>query len=202
MQQERGIGMLLTADEVGRSLKGALRLLQREADGLLVLDTSVEGFWRSYAAILLTAPAFVAVLADKRVGLGLPAADLFGDSALVLCQAAAYLAAWIAFPVLMTGFARFMNLERAYPGYVVAYNWSNVIAAAMLALPAALHALGLATPAHALLYTAAFLLVLVHYRWFLARTALGVSNGLAALIVAIEIVSQFAILMAARAAFG
>lgn len=194
--------MLLTADEVERSLKGSLRLLQREADGFLALDTSLEGFRRSFAAILLTGPAFIAALADTRLGLGLPVAGLFGDIGLVLREGAIYVVAWFTFPLLMVGFTRLMQLEDAFGGYVVAYNWSNVIAAAMLGLPAALHALGLATTAHAIIYSAAFLVVLVHYRWFLARTALRVSGGVAAVVVLAEIASQTAVLLGLRAIAG
>jgi hypothetical protein len=196
------MAMLLTADEVERSLKGSLRLLRREADGFLALDTSLEGFWRSFAAILLTAPAFIAALADARVGLGLPAGGLFGDLGLVLREGMIYLVAWFAFPFLMIGFTRLTQLERAYGGYVVAYNWSNVIAAAMLALPAALHALGLATSALAILYSVAFLVILVQFRWFMARTALGVSGGVAALVVIAEIASQMAIVFGMRLVVG
>jgi hypothetical protein len=181
--------MILTADEVVRSLKGSLRLLQRQPDGIRAFDTSFEGFWRSFAAILLTAPAFIVLLAEQRLNAGLlvPGSGLLDDGALAAREAFVFVAPWIAFPLVMIGFARLMGLERRYVGYMVAYNWSGVIAAGVLAGPALLHVLGLATPGLATFYTLTFGIILLQYRWFLARAVLGVGGGLAALLVAVDI---------------
>jgi hypothetical protein len=192
--------MILTADEVVRSLKGSLRLIQREADGLRDFDVSIEGFWRSFAAIVLTLPAFVALLAERRLASGLaPGGGLFDDPGLALGEALAYLATWFAFPLMMIGFVRLMGLERRYVGYVVAYNWSSVIASFVLALPAMLHVLGLATPSLAAFYTLAFGLVVLQYRWFLARTALSITSGLALLVVGLDLLVDIAIATASHA---
>ncbi|WP_348240409.1 hypothetical protein, partial [Salmonella enterica] len=64
---------------------------------------------------------------------------------------------------------------------------SNVAALLLLALPQALHVLGLATAGLALFYTLAFGFIVFYFRWLLARVALGVSAGLAGLVVAMDI---------------
>jgi hypothetical protein len=189
---------MLTADEVVRSLRGSLRLIQREADGFHAFDTSIGGFWRSFAAIGLTAPAFVALLAERRLDAGLAAGRLLDDPGLVLQEAFIYVAAWVTFPLLMIGFVRLMGLQRRYVGYVVAYNWSSVILTFVLAFPATLHVLGLATATHAAFYTFAFGIVLLHYRWFLARTALHVTGGLAAAVVGLDVLIDLGLTSAAR----
>ena len=193
--------MILTADEVVRSLKGSVRLIQREADGLRDFDVSIEGFWHSFAAIVLTMPAFIALLAERRLASGL-GPGLFDDPGLAIGEAFAYLAAWFAFPLVMVGFVRLMGLERRYVGYVVAYNWSTVIASFALAIPATLHVLGLATPALAAFYTLAFGVIVLQYRWFLARTALSVTSGLALLVVGLDLALDIGIATVARALVG
>ena len=182
---------ILTADEVVRSLKGSFRLIQREADGFRAFDVSIAGFWRSFAAIVLTFPAFVALLAERRL-----------DAGLVLREGLVFVACWIGFPLVMVGFVRLMGLERRYVGYVVAYNWSTVIAAFVLAFPAALHVFGLATPALAAFYTAAFGIIVVQYRWFLARTALCITSGLAGLVVGLDLLVNVAITWGVGALLG
>jgi hypothetical protein len=195
---------MLTADEVVRSLRGSFRLIQREADGLRAFDISIAGFWRSFAAIVLTLPAFVALLAERRLDAGLlvSGSGLFDDGGLVVREALVFIAGWIGFPLVMIGFVRLMGLERRYVGYVVAYNWSTVIAAFVLAFPAALHVFGLATPALAAFYTFAFGIIVVQYRWFLARTALRITSGLAVLVVGLDLLTDIGITSAVSALVG
>lgn len=180
--------MLLTADEVGRSLSGSLKLLNRNSEGLGHFEVSVDAFWRSFAAILLTAPAFVVSLAEDRLDVGLPAeAGLFSAPDLVLHEAALLLGCWLAFPLVMIGVVQMLGLGHRYVQYVIAWNWSAVIAATLLAVPSAMHVLGLATSGLTLLFGIAFAIIIVQYRWFVAKAALGVSSGVAALLVLLDV---------------
>ena len=63
--------MIVTADEVNRSFRGTLDLLNSRAEGLQSFDMSERGFWHSFAAIWLTLPAYVVSLAFERLRLGL-----------------------------------------------------------------------------------------------------------------------------------
>lgn len=179
---------MLTADEVGRSLSGSLRLMNRDAKGIAAFEVSIPAFWRSFAAIVLTAPAFVVTLAEDRLEQGLPPEDgLFSSPGLVAHEALLAVAGWIAFPLVMIAVARRLGLGQRYVGYIIAWNWSSVLAAFVLAIPAGLHALGFATEGLMLLFAFAFSVVLVHYRWFLAKTALGASGGVAVLLVLLDL---------------
>ncbi|HEX2653596.1 MAG TPA: hypothetical protein VHN11_08095, partial [Xanthobacteraceae bacterium] len=187
--------MLLSADEILRSLKGSLRLLQRQADGFRAFDTSVEGVWRSFSAIILTTPAFLVILADQRLQLGADraVAGLFGDPGLVIRETIIYIVSWIAFPLVMIGFVNLMGLGKRYASYIVAYNWSGVIVSLTLSLPTTLRVLGLAQVEHAAFFTAMLTVVLLQYRWFLARTALGITEGLAIAVVALDIATDIGV---------
>ena len=59
--------MIVTADEVNRSFRGTLDLLNSRAEGLKSFDMSERGFWRSFTALWLTLPAYVVSLAFERL---------------------------------------------------------------------------------------------------------------------------------------
>ena len=98
-----------------------------------------------------------------------------------------FLGGWVAFPLAMIAIVRRLGLGHRYVGYVIAWNWSVMWPRPILAVPSALHALGLATSGLALLFGFAFGIIIAQYRWFLAKTALGVSGGLAALLVLLDV---------------
>ncbi|MDJ1157681.1 hypothetical protein QNA08_05480 [Chelatococcus sp. SYSU_G07232] len=183
--------MLLTADEVSRSLRGSWQLLQRQAEGIRLFDVSYEGFWRSFGAIVLTLPVAVVALASERIqrGLGTEGLRLADHLGLTLSFALAHVVLFCAFPLLMIGFVRLMGLERAYVPFVVAHNWTNAFLAFVFAVPMALVMLGLATPGLGAFYALAFMVIAARLRWFVARVTLGVSGGLAAALV----VADFAV---------
>lgn len=179
---------MLSADEVGRSLSGSMQLLNRDADGLYRFPVSVEAFWRSFGAVVLTAPAFVTALAADRLRLGLPLEEgLFADAGLVTVRLVLAGMAWIAFPILMIAVVRRLNLGHRYVRFVIAYNWSAVFASAVLAFPTAMYVTGMASYALSTLFVIAFAAIVFRLRWFLAKAALGVSGSLAAMIAAADL---------------
>jgi hypothetical protein len=180
--------MPLAADEIRRSLNGTWQLLNRRPDGLNKFDCSLSGFVGSFAAILVAAPPFIAVLAAERLerGLAEPNAGLFDDPALALATAAAFFAAWITLPALAFGLSRILQIKYRLVPFVVAINWSSVLASFFFGLPAALYALGLATENLASVYLFAFAIIIAQMRWFIAKTALAVSSEVAAALIAID----------------
>ena len=64
--------MRLAAEDIARSLRGSWRLMSEGAEALPDLDLSREGFWRSFLALALMAPATIALLAATRLFAGLP----------------------------------------------------------------------------------------------------------------------------------
>ena len=174
---------MLKADEVAHHLAGSLRLLNKDSAGLERFAVSIDAFWRSFLAVTLTAPAFILVIASDRVRLGLPLQDgLFSEPGIVAVRLVAACIAWLAFPLLMIGVCRALGLGHRYVGYIIVYNWSAVITTSVLAVPSGAFALGWVPGELVALFAVGFAAVIFHYRWFVARTALGVSGGLAALL--------------------
>jgi hypothetical protein len=185
-------------EDVARALRGSIDLLQRRAEGLSHFDFSATGFRRSFAAIPLAIPAFVTLVAAHRAhdGLLTPGASLFGDAGPVWRAAVEFACIWIAPLIVAFWVASILNLRQRFAALVVAINWTGVIAACFLALPALLYATGLARESHAFVYGLMFLALVAHLQWFTTKHALGVSGGVAATV----IVGQLGLATLARAA--
>lgn len=178
---------MITAREASAALFGAFRLARFDGAGLRFFDDSLGGFWRSFYAAVLAAP-FYAVLVY---------ADFSGDPAETdlfrywLVQAVGYGVGWVIFPLVMVGISRLLDREARYLRYMVAYNWSAVVQAALFTPFGVISGfsgpeVGLATfPA---IVAVGYVLV---YAWFVAREALGITAFQAVAIVALDQVLSF-----------
>jgi hypothetical protein len=177
--------MIVTADEVQRSLRGALDLLNRRVEGLRFFEMSERGFWRSFAAIWITLPAYVTSLAVERMHLGILGSDqpLFGNLALDLAVALAHIASFVALPLAMIWIARAFRMTDRYVPFVIVTNWISAAGLLVLSAPSLLLLVGFAPPALSMLFTIAFGAVVLHLQWFATKATLGVSNGAALAIV-------------------
>ncbi|RDI59390.1 hypothetical protein [Microvirga subterranea] len=173
--------MIVTADEVNRSFRGAVDLLNSRVEGLKAFDMSEHGFWRSFAAILLTLPAYVVSIAFERLRLGLiqPDRTLLDSFWIDLVVALGHLAGFIALPVAMIWIARAFRLTDRYVPFVIVTNWITVLGLLVLSVPAMLLLLGWATPALASLFGLSFSIIVLRLQWFATKATLGVP-GLAA----------------------
>ena len=177
--------MIVTADDVVRSLRGTVALLNRRPDGLKSFDMTEKGFWHSFGAIWLALPAFVVVLAFERHRLGLlgPDATILDASWITAVVATGYVACFLVLPLGMIGVARRLDLGSRYVPFVIVTNWALAVGLTILSVPAALLLLGWATPSLAVLYVLAFGAIVVRLLWLATKATLGVSGGLAAMIV-------------------
>lgn len=187
-------------EDAAKSLKGAFALMQRRADGLAHFNFTPTGFWRSFAAIPLAIPAFVALVAAHRAhdGLLTPGASLFADVGPVWAAVIDFASIWAAPMLVAFWVASILDLRRRFAALVVAMNWTGVVAACFFALPSLLFALGLARESHAVVFGIAFLALVLHLQWFTTKHALGVSGGVAATV----IVGQLGLATLARAALA
>jgi hypothetical protein len=182
--------MIVTADEVNRSFRGTLDFLNRRAEGLRAFDLNERGFWRSFAAIWLTLPAYVVSLAFERLRLGLLAPDkpLLSSVWLDLAVAFGHVASFLVLPLAMIVVTRRLNLTDRFVPFVIVTNWVSVIGLLLLSLPAVLLLAGWATPALATLFTLAFAIIVLRVQWFATMVTLGVSGGFALGVVGLGLV--------------
>jgi hypothetical protein len=164
---------------LGRNLAGAWALMLGRASGLDRLDLTVAGFWRSFGAIVLIAPAaFLSFLSDRHIAalsgepLGALSADASADTLALVVD-------WLAFPALFAALARPLGLGAAYVPFMVGRNWAAVLMATGIA-PIHLLILANILPAQA---APVVLLIAVgvtlRFTYMLTRTALAVTARIA-----------------------
>jgi hypothetical protein len=156
-------------------------------------DLSARGLVRSFGAVLLTLPAVVALIAAERLRLGLGnEVGLFASPGLAAAVVGLHLATFVAAPLLVVAlFWRVARTARG-TGFVIAWNWAEVIVTLILAAPAALFAAGFTNSALATVMGFAFAVIAMRLRYAVARTALGLASPAAAAVVAITFAVQFA----------
>lgn len=189
--------MRLAADDVTRSLGASWRLMSAGAQALPDLDLSREGFWRSYLALVLTVPAMIAALAAERVLAGLSnATGLFDAPLLLAAVVAAELLAILAIPALLVGLAPTLLHSPRFTSFIIAWNWAGIVSASLMAVPAAVFALGWSNPGIATIQSVAFASIVLRLRYCVARAAFGAESGVAGAIACASVLADYAVIRA------
>jgi hypothetical protein len=164
--------------EALRSLIATWRIMRHDLTGFDELNLTLDGFWRSFTAVILILPMLwlVSQSMDQAIS-GDP--DGQRESAGLAWAMVQVLLNWAAWPIIAGILARALKLGGNYVRFIVAYNWMAVILAVFLSLPHLLHLLGLTS--FALTGLASFFIfgVSLYYSWYLARVALGAPAGAA-----------------------
>jgi hypothetical protein len=189
--------MLPSNAEVAQALRGSWRLIDGGEKALSELDLTVSGLFKSYGALLLTLPALVALLAAQRLKAGLINESGLFDAPLIALQVLV-LNVLTFFVVPAMVLALMWGVARTARGttFVIAWNWAEAIVTLILAVPAALFAIGWAPTELALMFTAGFAVLAARLRYAVARTALAASApaavGIVALTFAVELFAGWA----------
>ena len=183
--------MIPDQQEIVRSLFGAFRLARLDGRGMGYFNLSIEGFWRSFFAAAIVAPGYALLVAQKLATW--PAA--VDPAVAVLIEAAAYALSWIAFPVAAVFLTTLLGLSRNYVPLIVAANWAEVLQFAaflVVMLATVLLPSGVRGPV-----LVAVIGAILAYEWFVARTALETTGGVAVGIVLVDLVLGVGINVAA-----
>ncbi|CDX16186.1 conserved membrane hypothetical protein [Mesorhizobium sp. ORS 3324] len=127
---------MLSADETFASLTGAWRLMFGKADGLRMLDLSADGFWNSFFAIVVAAPALIVGWVGIANEIGDPNA-FAGRLSMLLRLATVDIGSWVLPLIVLALVAPRVGIGGRFVHYVVASNWASAIIA-WLMLPSAL----------------------------------------------------------------
>lgn len=169
------------------SLAAAWEVMLGRQDGLQRLDTSLEGFWRSFLAVFIVAPfALLAFASQRRLALTAGEAPDPFTTGTLFPETIALLVDWFAFPLIFAILARPFGLASHYVPFIVARNWASVIIAALVAVVHALHLIGILPSSAAPFVLLVAVVVALRFSYVIARTALAVSMGLAIPIVALD----------------
>ena len=176
------------------NLSGAWAVMLGRPEGLHRLDTSLEGFWRSFAVVVLLLPFVVlALLSQKRLAVAadetpepFTAGGLSLDFMVVVVD-------WFAFPLIFALLANVFALGPRYVSFIVARNWASLIIAALMAILHALHVVGVLPSAVMPWVLLAAIGVSLRFAYVIARTALAVGWGMAVPIVVVDLLISLTI---------
>jgi hypothetical protein len=168
------------------NLTGAWQVLLGRPEGLNRLDTSLEGFWRSFAVVVLVVPFALLALLSQEPSLSESGTPLPLTRSAFALYGVALLVDWFTFPLVFALLAKPLGLGSRYVPFIVARNWAAVIISAMLAVVHASHLFGVlpsvAMPFVVIIATA----VALRFAYVIARTALVVSMAIALAIVVVD----------------
>jgi hypothetical protein len=159
--------------------------------GMGHLNLTVEGFWRSFFAAVLVAPGYAVLIGQKLMARQEPL-DL---GWVVLVQSVTYALNWIALPLAALVLTSVLGLSRNYAALIVAINWAQVLQTVVflaaillsLVLPGLLGGLILTFVTGGVLF----------YQWYIVRTALQTTGGIALALVLIDLVLNMTINLSA-----
>jgi hypothetical protein len=175
---------MISGAEVANALTGAWRLANRDRGGMRYFDASLGGFWRSFYAAALCAPGYALIVWERL------ADRLAPDGALhaVLVEGIVYVIGWVAFPLAAYYLVEALDRGRQYLGYIVAYNWANVLQVALYVVAVLVISTGLTPqPLEGALALGITLAVLL-YQFYIARIALDLPALPASAMVALDFV--------------
>ncbi|RWB28170.1 MAG: transporter [Mesorhizobium sp.] len=192
---------MLSADETYASLTGAWRLMLGKADGLRQLDLSADGFWNSFFAIVVAAPALIVGWVGLANEIGDPNA-FAGRFSMLIRLATVDIGAWVLPLVGLALVAPRAGIGGRFVHYVVASNWASAIIAWIM-LPAALIRLFLpsanefAVLASLLLFALSMILT-----WRMTNAAIGRGAAVGSAIFAGMFVASLVVLFGLEALLG
>ncbi len=185
---------MFKADEIRRNVSGAWMVMKGDAGGIAQLDTSFEGFWRSFGVFILLLPVIALltishfqVLAERSMTIG------SNTSGYVVALLISHALEWVAFPAILAVAARPLRFDQYYVPFIVTRNWASLIFAAVYALPLLLHVLGIIPTGLISLIGLIILIAATYFMFRVTRTCLQVDGAMAAGIIAFDFVLTLAI---------
>ncbi|MDW8445154.1 MAG: hypothetical protein RML45_13515 [Acetobacteraceae bacterium] len=113
----------MSARDVAAGLACAVLMARGRAEGLRLLDGSPATAWRSFLAMLVASPLYLAL----KVVSAPPLPRGVDPLRLVAAEAIGYVLGWFATALVMLAVARVLDREGRWPLFVAAWNWSNVV---------------------------------------------------------------------------
>jgi hypothetical protein len=178
--------MMPDQEEVLRSIYAAYRLAWLDRAGMGHFNLSVEGFWNSFFAAVLVAPGYALLVAQDL----LARPEAVSPAWAFVIETLAYGIAWAAFPVVALVLTHLMGLSRNYAALIIAANWAAVI---QICVFLAAVALGFVLPPLGALAVTLATGAILLYQWFVIRTALDTTAGIAIALVLVDLLVNLAV---------
>jgi hypothetical protein len=183
---------------VSRSIDAAFDLVVRDQRAWSKFDLTADGFYRSFAAILIVLPLIILIeVLDDQIAIAelIRQGKQATDRAAYTLSSAAFSAVtlavqWLLFPVVMLFLLRYLELAERYSALVIAHNWGTVVIWLFNLPPFLLYAAGVISSSVAIDISLIILGFTLYYRFYIAQTALGTTWLLAAGVTMIDFLLQ------------
>ena len=192
---------MLDTTDIQRSLKGAWRVMTGRPDGMRMLDTSLEGFWDSFFAMIVAFPALAIgwfASADTFVQYieGVSRASIVARLAIV------DLAVWLL-PLIILGLvAKQVGIADRFVHYVVSGNWASAVLVWMMVPPSLLKLVAPDTADFASMLSLALFLLSMVLTWRQTNVALAKGPGLATAVFVAMFVCALLVLIVTQGLLG
>jgi hypothetical protein len=171
--------------ELRLALAGTLRLARGDRGGLSCFDRSLDGFWHSFLAAVISYPLYLLLLAMR---VSVAEWERSGGWRIVTVETIGYVIAWVAFPLLMLTVTRWIGRAHRFFDFMVPYNWCQVPQSALFVVVGLVSAGEmLSTQVSEAIDIVAAIATLV-YEWFIARVALDTTGLVAVFVVLLDLV--------------
>jgi hypothetical protein len=185
---------LIRRDEIQRSLTAAWNLFLGKPDAMRGFDTSIEGFWRSFQAILIVAPLYlITALTDPTSIDTNPNAGVVTPGTFWTAEVLSLLLDWVALPLLLAAIGGLVGIKQRYPAYIVVRNWATPLMLAPFAVIALLPLAGVSSDL-TLIPSLAAIGYSLRFSYLIVRRTLGVEIDVAIAFVALDVFVSLAVL--------
>jgi hypothetical protein len=182
---------------INRSVDAAFALVMRDKRAWDKFDLSVEGFYRSFLAILVVAPMNIVtdiiatnVVNVERLKQGKPALTQAYGMPEALFSTITFVLQWMIFPIAMIFVLRFLGLTHRYAPLIVAHNWGTIVVYLFSLVPFLLYASGIVGAGDVAGLYMIVLVFTLYYRYYTAETALDAGWSVAASVALLGFVLQ------------
>ncbi|WP_209010854.1 hypothetical protein [Labrenzia sp. PHM005] len=181
---------MISTSEIRAALDGSWLLLRNQSQGMNYFDQSTQGFWRSFLVIFLLAPVFlVSALAEKKllISENVILSEVFPENTYWLAQFLSLGIDWVMLPLVLAMLAGPIGISRQYVPFIVVRNWTSLLASVPYLATGLLYLMGIIPSGIMVLLSFTCLIVVLWYRFLIARIALQASASLAIGIVFLDI---------------
>jgi hypothetical protein len=182
-------------------MTGAWRLMMGRTDGVRLLDISVNGFWDSFFAIVVAAPALAVgwiASANEFQQFEMSASRL----SIVARLAAIDLSVWILPLVVLALVVHRVGLADRFVAYVVSGNWASALLVWMMLPPSILRLMAPQTADVASLLSLMLFVASLVLTWRQTNAVLNKGPAVATALFVGMFVSALAVLVAMQSLFG
>ncbi len=184
------------------AIRGAWELFLGRADGVNYFNTTVEGFWRSFGAMIPALPLTAIWILQQPDFLEAATGGEVDFTISWPARLLAFVLTWALFPLIVGLLAASIGIARTYTRYIIARNWALLLSTAFLTLVSLVFHVDLVGVNVASIASLAAIVVILRFNYLVARHAAEVTPGTAALLTAGDYVLGLVAEAAALSALG